>query len=52
MQDQVAADGQAEMPETDEPEVPQESDVIEMDEQAAAEVEDVVEPEAAIAPVA
>ena len=52
MQDQVAADGQAEMPETDAPGVPQESDVIEMDEQAAAEVEDVVEPEAAIAPVA
>jgi pilus assembly protein FimV len=54
MQDQVASDGQAEMPEIDEPEVPQESDVIEieMDEQAAAEVEDVIEPEAGIAQVA
>jgi pilus assembly protein FimV len=54
MQDQLASDGQAEMPEIDEPEVPQESDVIEieMDEQAAAEVEDVIEPEAGIAQVA
>jgi len=54
MQDQLASDGQAEMPEIDEPEVPQESDVIEieMDEQAAAEVEDVVEPETGIAQVA
>jgi pilus assembly protein FimV len=53
MQDQVTTDdAQAEMPEIVEPEMLPESDVIEMEDQADAEVEEVIEPEAELAEIA
>jgi pilus assembly protein FimV len=53
MQDQVTSDdAQAEMPEIAEPETLQESDLMEIDEQADVVVEEVIEPDAGIEQVA